>query len=173
MWIRNAHRTPVRRCCSPASWCCSPPCSPSRSRPDGWPGRSCPASIASRHARHARDGHAMTTTDLIVEGMTCAACVSRVEKRLGRIDGVTASVNLATGRARVSHPGSVPLEELLGAVERAGYQGRVESPEPSVPEEDPAPARAVRDRLVVLVLLAVPVIVVSMVPALQFRNWQW
>ena len=115
----------------------------------------------------------MTTTDLIVEGMTCAACVSRVEKRLGRIDGVTASVNLATGRARVSHPGSVPLEELLGAVERAGYQGRVESPEPSVPEEDPAPDRAVRDRLVVLVLLAVPVIVVSMVPALQFRNWQW
>jgi Cu+-exporting ATPase len=115
----------------------------------------------------------MKTTDLTIEGMTCGACVARVEKRLGRIDGVTASVNLATGQARVSHPGSVPLEELLGAVERAGYRGYVEAPEPEAPEDDPAPDGPVRDRLIVVALLAVPVIALSMVPALQFRNWQW
>ena len=112
-------------------------------------------------------------TDLTIEGMTCAACVSRVEKRLARIEGVTASVNLATGRARVRHPGSVPPEDLLAAVERAGYRGRVDTPEPEEPEEKAPSGGPERDRLVILALLAVPVIVVSMVPALQFRNWQW
>jgi P-type Cu+ transporter len=115
----------------------------------------------------------VTTTDLTIEGMTCAACVSRVEKRLCRIEGVTASVNLATGRARVTHPGSVPPEELLAAIERAGYVGRVDVPEPEASEAEPSADRLVRDRLIVMTLLAVPVVVVSMVPALQFRNWQW
>ena len=113
------------------------------------------------------------TTDLTIEGMTCAACVSRVEKRLGRIEGVTASVNLVTGQARVSHPDSVSPEELLAAVERAGYRGRVDTPEPAVPEQEPPSGRSERDRLVILALLAVPVIACSMVPALQFRDWQW
>ncbi len=113
------------------------------------------------------------TTDLTIEGMTCAACVSRVEKRLGRIEGVTASVNLATGRARVTHPGSVRLNELLAAVERAGYAGRAETPEPEEPEDDAPADRPVRDRLIIMTLLAVPIIALSMAPALQFRNWQW
>ena len=64
----------------------------------------------------------MSTTDLTIDGMTCAACVSRVEKRLARIAGVTASVNLATGRARVNHPASVDLEDLLAAI--GGAAGR-------------------------------------------------
>ncbi|MGW7006885.1 heavy metal translocating P-type ATPase [Streptomyces sp. NPDC054933] len=106
--------------------------------------------------------------------MTCAACVARVEKRLGRIDGVSASVNLATGRARVSHPAGVPVEELIAAVEAAGYTA--ERPEPAVREPVSGGAAADRDervRLLITVVLALPVLALSMVPAWQFRNWQW
>ncbi|MFF7076467.1 heavy metal translocating P-type ATPase [Streptomyces lavendulae] len=121
-----------------------------------------------------------TTTDLTVGGMTCAACVNRVEKRLGRIEGVSATVNLATGRARVLHPPGVTAAELVAAVERAGYTAGLHAPAPPaqrpegeaqdvVPEED----RAGRERLLVTALLCAPVLVLSMVPALQFRNWQW
>ncbi|MEV5706161.1 cation-translocating P-type ATPase [Actinoallomurus sp. NPDC052274] len=113
------------------------------------------------------------TTDLVIEGMTCGACVSRVEKRLGRIDGVSAAVNLATGQARVTHPASVGAEDLIGAVERAGYRGRLVRRAPEqAPEEDRAGRRA-RDRVIVLTVLTVPVLVLSMIPALQFRDWQW
>ncbi|MEU9946441.1 heavy metal translocating P-type ATPase [Streptomyces lavendulae] len=121
-----------------------------------------------------------TTTDLTVGGMTCAACVNRVEKRLGRIEGVSATVNLATGRARVLHPPGVTAAELVAAVERAGYTAGLHAPprpaqrpegaaQDVVPEED----RAGRERLLVTALLCAPVLVLSMVPALQFRNWQW
>ncbi|EHN74725.1 copper-exporting ATPase, partial [Streptomyces coelicoflavus ZG0656] len=65
-------------------------------------------------------GPLTVTTDLTVGGMTCAACVNRVEKKLGKLAGVTASVNLATGRARVEHPADIGAEELVAAVERAG-----------------------------------------------------
>ncbi|MFI9649441.1 heavy metal translocating P-type ATPase [Streptomyces sp. NPDC052040] len=120
-------------------------------------------------------------TDLSVGGMTCAACVKRVEKKLGKLDGVTATVNLATGRARVSHPPEVGPEALIAAVEQAGYTAALPEP-PRVRREDPdteqaghesTEARQERDRLIVTALLAVPVLVLSMVPALQFRNWQW
>ncbi|MBQ0987488.1 cadmium-translocating P-type ATPase [Streptomyces sp. F63] len=126
---------------------------------------------------------AHVTTDLTVGGMTCAACVQRVERKLGRLDGVTASVNLATGRARVSHPPRITPGELVATVEKAGYTAAL--PEP--PEErrrggtdaedgtdgDAAEARRERDRLLVTAVLATPVLVLSMVPAWQFRNWQW
>ncbi|MFD8884647.1 heavy metal translocating P-type ATPase [Streptomyces erythrochromogenes] len=129
--------------------------------------------------------------------MTCAACVNRVEKRLSRIDGVTASVNLATGRARVHHPVDVTAEELLAAVEKAGYETELVPPpvpraaprattgpagpvDPAYPDhpDDPAgptreEARKDRERLLITALLCLPVLVLSMVPALQFRNWQW
>ncbi|MFD8293363.1 heavy metal translocating P-type ATPase [Streptomyces lavendulae] len=121
-----------------------------------------------------------TATDLTVGGMTCAACVSRVEKRLGRIEGVSATVNLATGRARVVHPPGVTAADLVAAVERAGYTAGLHAPPrlsgrpegeaaDAVPEED----RAERERLLITALLCAPVLVLSMVPALQFRNWQW
>ncbi|MFE9905678.1 heavy metal translocating P-type ATPase [Streptomyces achromogenes] len=121
-------------------------------------------------------------TDLAVGGMTCAACVKRVEKRLGRLDGVTASVNLATGRARVHHPAEVLPEQLVAAVEQAGYTAAL--PEPlqdrrSRPGGDGTDGEAgqepgrERGRLAVTALLSVPVLVLSMVPAWQFRNWQW
>ncbi|MFF4317770.1 heavy metal translocating P-type ATPase [Streptomyces sp. NPDC001568] len=116
--------------------------------------------------------------------MTCAACVSRVEKRLARLDGVTATVNLATGRGRLRHPAHVTVEELVAAVERAGYTA--EPVAPVAPPDSRAstdtgsdgdstddPARAERERLLITAALCLPVLVLSMVPALQFRSWQW
>ncbi|GGS61826.1 heavy metal translocating P-type ATPase [Streptomyces cinerochromogenes] len=116
----------------------------------------------------------LVTTDLTVGGMTCAACVRRVERKLGRLDGVTAGVNLATGRARVSHPPGIGLEELVAAVEQAGYTAALPRP-PGQRHggEESGEGREERIRLLVTALLAVPVLVLSMVPALQFRNWQW
>ncbi|MGW0882676.1 heavy metal translocating P-type ATPase [Streptomyces sp. NPDC002671] len=121
----------------------------------------------------------LVTTDLAIGGMTCAACVRRVEKKLGKLDGVTATVNLATGRARVSHLPRISPEELVAAVEKAGYTAALPEP-PKQPETRAAKdageseeARQERGRLLITALLAVPVLVLSMVPALQFRNWQW
>ncbi|MGA5704167.1 heavy metal translocating P-type ATPase [Peterkaempfera bronchialis] len=121
------------------------------------------------------EGVAPVTTDLAVGGMTCAACVSRVEKRLARIPGVSAGVNLATGRARVLHPPGVPVADLVAAVERAGYTAEpVAGTTPALPgEEDDEEDTAERRRLLIVAALALPVIVLSMVPSLQFRNWQW
>ncbi|MGP4011201.1 heavy metal translocating P-type ATPase, partial [Streptomyces sp. 4N124] len=106
--------------------------------------------------------------------MTCAACVNRVEKKLAKLDGVTATVNLATGRARVSHPASVPPEELVATVEKAGYTAAL--PEPPKERREDSGAAELPDgvrQLVITALLAMPVLVLSMVPSLQFRNWQW
>ncbi|MEV7780966.1 heavy metal translocating P-type ATPase [Kitasatospora sp. NPDC088351] len=118
------------------------------------------------------DAGALVSTDLAVGGMTCAACVGRVEKRLARIDGVTAGVNLATGRARVVHPVGVAVEELVAAVERAGYTAELASAG-QVGDGGEAEGAGDRWRLLVTALLAVPVVVLSMVPALQFPAWQW
>ncbi|MHA5053712.1 heavy metal translocating P-type ATPase [Streptomyces sp. SD15] len=125
----------------------------------------------------------LVTTDLTVGGMTCAACVRRVEKRLGKLEGVTATVNLATGRAHVSHPPHIRPAELVATVEQAGYTAALPEPAPTqkgkagkvgqADEEEPEGARLERQRLLVTALLAVPVLVLSMVPVLQFRNWQW
>ncbi|UQI44696.1 heavy metal translocating P-type ATPase [Streptomyces sp. HU2014] len=117
------------------------------------------------------------TTELIVGGMTCAACVNRVEKKLGRLDGVSASVNLATGRARVSHPAAVTAAELMAVVEGAGFTASLPEPpaaaaHPEGGADGPAEPSAMT-RLLVTALLSVPVLVLSMVPGLQFRNWQW
>ncbi|WP_326654228.1 heavy metal translocating P-type ATPase [Streptomyces sp. NBC_01750] len=118
----------------------------------------------------------LLTTDLTVGGMTCAACVRRVEKRLAKLDGVTATVNLATGLARVSHPAEIQPAELVSAVEKAGYTAALPEPvkKPQPEEEGNSEnARQDRDRLLITALLATPVLVLSMVPGLQFRNWQW
>ncbi|MFI9611556.1 heavy metal translocating P-type ATPase [Streptomyces sp. NPDC052023] len=103
--------------------------------------------------------------------MTCAACVTRVEKRLARLDGVTAGVNLATGRARVTHPPGISPAELIATIERAGYTAAL--PTPSRAGEPGAAHAFELGRLTVTALLAAPVLVLSMAPALQFRNWQW
>ncbi|URM91007.1 heavy metal translocating P-type ATPase [Streptomyces sp. MRC013] len=127
---------------------------------------------------------ATTTTDLVIGGMTCAACVNRVEKGLAGLKGVTAVVNLATGTARVTHPPTYTVPDLIAAVERSGFTA--EPPAPPRAAEEPEAARrerrdreeaaeeaAQRRRLWVTVALSAPVLVLSMVPALQFDNWQW
>ncbi|WP_432089222.1 heavy metal translocating P-type ATPase [Streptomyces sp. bgisy095] len=116
-------------------------------------------------------------TDLVVGGMTCGACVRRVERKLGWLEGVTAEVNLATGRARVTHPREIAPETLVAAVEAAGYTAEAQRPEPA-PEtgagkDEGAGSDPERQRLVVTALLSLPVLVLSMVPAAQFTNWQW
>ncbi|KOV71440.1 carbonate dehydratase [Streptomyces sp. AS58] len=123
----------------------------------------------------------LLTTDLTVGGMTCAACVRRVEKKLAKLEGVTAAVNLATGSARVSHPPEVSPAQLVATVEQAGYTAalpeppKARRPEETDPEADPDAegVRRERDRVLITALLAVPVLALSMVPAWQFRNWQW
>ncbi|WP_256106121.1 cation-translocating P-type ATPase [Streptomyces sp. ODS05-4] len=118
-------------------------------------------------------------TDVIVGGMTCGACVRRVERKLGRLEGVAAEVNLATGRARVTHPREVTRDALVAAVEAAGYTAEAARPEPA-PEHGPGRdedagtgADPERQRLVATALLSLPVLILSMIPAAQFTNWQW
>ncbi|WP_037838093.1 heavy metal translocating P-type ATPase [Streptomyces sp. NRRL S-337] len=120
------------------------------------------------------------TTTLTIGGMTCAACVGRVERKLGRLDGVAASVNLATGRATVQHPDAVSVDDLITTVEAAGFTAQPPEPEaPRPPDGEHRPTTAdadtpgARHRLLVTALLAVPVLVLSMVPGWQFRHWQW
>ncbi|MFE1050389.1 heavy metal translocating P-type ATPase [Streptomyces olivaceus] len=117
-------------------------------------------------------------TDITVGGMTCAACVRRVEKRLAGLEGVTATVNLATGLARVSHPAGVAPGDLVTAVEQAGYRAELPVPpdggaDAEGTDQEDTETRRERERLLVTALLAVTVLVLSMVPALQFPNWQW
>ncbi|MFF9043222.1 heavy metal translocating P-type ATPase [Streptomyces parvulus] len=123
----------------------------------------------------------LAETELLIGGMTCAACAARVEKKLNRMDGVTATVNYATEKARVTHPVTVPVADLISTVVRTGYTADEPAPEPPPEDEaeEPAPdaadpgSAALRRRLVVSALLAAPVVLLAMVPALQFDNWQW
>ncbi|MFE3168164.1 heavy metal translocating P-type ATPase [Streptomyces sp. NPDC059224] len=116
--------------------------------------------------------------ELLIGGMTCASCAARVEKKLNRMDGVTATVNYATEKAKVTYPGGVQVADLIAVVERTGYTA--EEPAPPEPEQEPreGPERdpelaALRRRLLVCALLAAPVVLLAMVPAWQFDNWQW
>ncbi len=107
---------------------------------------------------------------LAIEGMTCASCATRIEKRLNRLEGVSASVSYASERAAVSYdPDQVSLAQLIGAVEAAGYHA-------SVPQEalsDGDPARAWLLRLTLAAALSVPLAALAWVGALQFSGWRW
>ncbi|MFF4078660.1 heavy metal translocating P-type ATPase, partial [Streptomyces sp. NPDC001777] len=131
--------------------------------------------------------------ELSIGGMTCASCAARVEKKLNRMDGVTATVNYATEKARVSYGPGTGLADLIATVERTGYTAEpVDRPEaaPPAPPPDadtgtgagadagsgtgaPEEVGALRQRLIVSAVLAAPVVVLAMVPALQFDHWQW
>ncbi|MGW0913383.1 heavy metal translocating P-type ATPase [Streptomyces sp. NPDC002784] len=115
--------------------------------------------------------------ELLIGGMTCASCAARVEKKLNRMDGVTASVNYATEKARVRYPAGVEVADLIATVVKTGYTAEEPAPpEPAAPEqaaEDDPELAAARQRFTVSALLAAPVVLLSMVPALQFDNWQW
>ena len=127
----------------------------------------------------------VTRMELAIEGMTCASCATRVEKQLTRLDGVTATVNLATETATVSFPAALGAGDLIAAVEQAGYHARGPA-EPSPPPPRLAPPRLAPSRLAVTagaprrtarlpvcLALAVPVVVLAMVPGWQFRGWAW
>ena len=107
---------------------------------------------------------------LDVSGMTCASCAARVEKKLGKMDGVSASVNYATNKALVLAPSGMSVDDLIKTVESAGYGASV--PEPDAPKP-PDPAELLRRRVTVSAILAVPVILLAMIPAIQFPGWQW
>ncbi|WP_433197424.1 heavy metal translocating P-type ATPase [Nocardia sp. CA-107356] len=114
--------------------------------------------------------------ELVIGGMTCASCANRIEKKLNRLDGVTATVNYATEKARVDFSGDISPEELIATVEQAGYTAALPAPKVEQPVEtgaDEDPTAALRTRLLVSMVLTVPVIAMAMVPVLQFTNWQW
>ncbi|MEU6465643.1 heavy metal translocating P-type ATPase [Streptomyces sp. NPDC046976] len=129
----------------------------------------------------------MTTTtpgaaevELAIGGMTCASCAARIEKKLNRMDGVEATVNYATEKAKVTFGADIEVADLIATVEATGYTAR----EPEPPRAEPGSGggaavagtdelRPLRERLTTAVVLAVPVIAMAMIPALQFDNWQW
>jgi P-type Cu+ transporter len=116
-----------------------------------------------------------TQLELPITGMTCASCANRIERKLNKLDGVTATVNYATEKAMVAFdPQVVEPDELVAAVESAGYRAALPAAEAeaqAAPEPDET--AALRRRLVVSALLALPVVVLSVIPALQFDRWQW
>ncbi|GGR39525.1 heavy metal translocating P-type ATPase [Streptomyces netropsis] len=130
-------------------------------------------------ARHSR-------VELAIGGMTCASCAARVEKKLNRMDGVTATVNYATEKAQITHREDIAVAELIATVEATGYTAAPPAPvraagaggghgEAGAGEgaEGDEELRPLRQRLVTAVLLAVPVVLLAMVPAWQFTYWQW
>ncbi|MFJ8883851.1 heavy metal translocating P-type ATPase [Streptomyces sp. NPDC102402] len=166
--------------------------------------------MASTTAAEAAPATEASAAELTIGGMTCASCAARVEKKLNRMDGVTATVNYATEKARVSYGAGTTIEDLVATVEKTGYTALpVARPAPASPPvgEGPPPAdaagrdgdglreadgddeaddprdaaertadeslAALRQRLLVSAVLAVPVILMAMIPALQFDNWQW
>ncbi|HSE54697.1 MAG TPA: cation transporter, partial [Nocardioidaceae bacterium] len=141
------------------------------------------------------------TVELTIGGMTCASCAARVERKLNKLDGVTATVNYATEKARVTAADGLDLDALVHTVEAAGYTATpvpspmsLATPPPArdhaavQPSGGPAQVhdhsevgagggdahlRGLRQRLLVSLVLTVPVVLLAMIPALQFRNWQW
>ena len=137
----------------------------------------------SRHtSTAAAPSGSSTDVELTIGGMTCASCAARIEKKLNKLDGVVASVNYATEKAKVSYTGDIGPEDLVGVVEATGYTavlppppqadqtGEVEDAGQRARDEE---AAAWWQRLVVSAVLSAPVLLLSMVPALQFDNWQW
>ncbi|HEY4624640.1 MAG TPA: heavy metal translocating P-type ATPase, partial [Blastococcus sp.] len=125
-----------------------------------------------------------TPVELLIGGMTCASCAARIEKKLNKLDGVTATVNYATEKAKVSLTGGVTPEDLIATVEKTGYTARLPEPPRPRPEARPRlargeedgvlqPVHSLRVRLLVSTALTVPVVAMAMIPALQFDYWQW
>ena len=119
-------------------------------------------------------GESTHQVELAIGGMSCASCAARIERKLNRLTGVTASVNYATEKARINFPDGVTPEELVATVVNTGYTAEL-AEEVAAPSASPDPdgIQALRTRLVGSALLAIPVIATAMVPALQFPGWQW
>ena len=123
----------------------------------------------------------LSDVELAIGGMTCSSCAARIEKKLNKLDGVTATVNYATEKAKVSYPTSLSADDLVGVVEATGYTATVpatvisadEGSPDAEPDERAREAAGWWQRLVVSAVLTAPVLALSMIPALQFDNWQW
>ena len=140
-------------------------------------------STAPERTLSGTDPAPASDVELSIGGMTCASCAARIEKKLNRMDGVTATVNFATEKAKVTYGPGVEVADLIATVVKTGYAA--EEPPPPAPlanetaDTEAAPAEpdgellSLRQRLTVSLVLSVPVILMAMVPALQFDNWQW
>ncbi|MFW0783014.1 heavy metal translocating P-type ATPase [Gordonia sp. CPCC 206044] len=120
--------------------------------------------------------------DLDIEGMTCASCANRIERKLNKLDGVSASVNYATEQAHVEFPAALDTADLITVVRDAGYQASPVVTVGSVADDETGSTRderpdreldGLRQRLIVSAILTVPVVVLAMIPAWQFTYWQW
>ncbi|MEU9604964.1 heavy metal translocating P-type ATPase [Streptomyces sp. NPDC048057] len=126
--------------------------------------------------------------ELAIGGMTCASCAARIEKKLNRMEGVEATVNYATEKAKVTFSEGVDVKDLIGTVEATGYTAAPPKPKKDAAaasgsgadtadaeggEEDDTELKTLRERLITALVLAVPVIAMAMIPALQFQYWQW
>ncbi|QGK68601.1 heavy metal translocating P-type ATPase [Allosaccharopolyspora coralli] len=118
--------------------------------------------------------------ELAISGMTCASCAARVERKLGKLDGVTATVNFATEKAKVTYPAELDPDRLVGQVEAAGYSTALpaqstsaDQPNGGTSTDTEDPTTALRDRVLISAALSVPVIAMAMLPLLQFTYWQW
>ncbi|MFZ2510883.1 MAG: heavy metal translocating P-type ATPase [Gordonia sp. (in: high G+C Gram-positive bacteria)] len=119
-----------------------------------------------------------TDLELEIGGMTCASCANRIERKLNKLDGVTATVNYATEKAKVTAPAGYDPELLVAEVAKAGYSAALPKPKRAAAQEDSestddAELNSLRQRLLVSVALTLPVIAMAMVPAFQFTYWQW
>jgi len=122
------------------------------------------------------DATHLNRIELDIEGMTCSSCANRIERRLNKVEGVTATVNYATEKAVVSFDEDVDPAELVSQVEAAGYKARLPRPAGTTGELEPDPVdptAALRTRLLVSTALTIPVVAMAMIPLFQFENWQW
>jgi Cu+-exporting ATPase len=134
------------------------------------------STVATR--RPAPGSGEVCTVELSIGGMTCASCAARIERRLSRLGDVAATVNFATQTARVRFPAAVDAADLIAAIEQAGYTATLSAAADGTQaaageERARAEMARLRWRLLVSLALAIPVVVLAMVPAWQFRNWQW
>ncbi|MBT2400686.1 cation-translocating P-type ATPase [Streptomyces sp. ISL-100] len=136
---------------------------------------------STAHEAPTVDPSDTSQVELSIGGMTCASCAARIEKKLNRMDGVYATVNYATAKAKVSYADGVGVGDLIATVQKTGYTAEEPAPPPATaPAQEPAAERgydpalaALRQRFLVSLALSVPVVVLAMIPSLQFDNWQW
>ncbi|WP_326640164.1 heavy metal translocating P-type ATPase [Streptosporangium sp. NBC_01755] len=125
------------------------------------------------------DDRPQGTVELSIGGMTCASCANRIERKLNKLDGVTATVNYATEKAKVTFDQGIDPQDLIAEVEKTGYTAALPAKPESGAERDESQNepqdefQSLRQRLITSMVLAVPVIAMAMIPALQFTNWQW
>jgi Cu+-exporting ATPase len=112
--------------------------------------------------------------DLPITGMTCASCANQIEKRLNRLDGVAATVNYATEQASVTYESErLSAGDVVATIERAGYTATLPAREDGEPQQARRPGARLRIRLIFSAIASLPLLLLGMVPALQFDNWQW